>query len=326
MQAAAPMCLLTGYFVTITIRVTLSTDRKDEAGMSETKQTSGQKPPLAVEPARGTERGLLFERVSFESQAIKLKDYIQCRFEDAYFKEAQFHHCDFYHTRFVNCYFRGASFSGTNFRGCLFDSCNFEGAKFHDCDLEYSEFSNSRIKYGQLSGCFPKWPNVLLRFARSLRKNAESLGDREEHRKFLFLELQASELHDLNVFTKYDNYYQKYTFVERVGALKRWVLTWIERLVWGHGEKWSRVIWTAVVIACFFAVLLRFTDARFQNMPNQTFWNLLGISVGNMVGANYVTIAPANTWARVVLLSERASGLVVFGFLIASLYRRISKR
>jgi len=193
--------------------------------------------------------------------------------------------------------------------------------------MEYSEFLNSRIKYSQLSGCLPKWPNVLLRFARSLRKNAQSLGDAEEYRKFLSLELEASEQHDLNVFTKYDNYYQKYRFLERVAAFRRWLFMKAERLVWGHGERWSRVLWTAALAAVFFALLLQLTHARLQNMPTSpTFWNFLALSVSKLLGVDYGVVTPASGWARFLFLGERATGFVVLGFLVTSLYLRISKR
>ncbi len=319
--------MLTIYFLTITIRVKLSGWKENEAGLAEIKQTAGQSPSSRVKTGQSAETGTLFERVSFEKQLIEDKAFVRCRFEDAYFKNAELHHCEFHHTRFVYCYFRAATFSGTKFRGCLFDFCNFEGATFHDCDLEYSEFLNSRIKYSQLSGCFPKWPNVLLRFARSLRKNAQSLGDAEEYRRFLSLELEASEQHDLNVFTKYDNYYHKYRFIERAAAFKRWLFMKVERLVWGHGEKWSRVLWTAALLAVFFALLFQFTNARLQNMPtNPTFWNFLALSLSKLLGVDYGTVTPANSWARVLILGERVGGFVVLGFLVTSLYLRISKR
>jgi len=247
-------------------------------------------------------------------------------FEDSNFKDAEVQHCDFYHTRFVHCYFRGTSFSGTRFRGCLFDSCNFEGAKFHDCDFDYSEFIRSQVKYGQLSGCFPSWPNVLLRLARSLRKNAESLGDTDEYREFLSLELKASEQHDWNVVTKYDNYYQKYRVIERVRALRRLCFMKIERWVWGHGESWSRVMWTAAIVALVFAVLFRFTGAEIKNMPGSSFLNFVGLSVSNLTGLDYGNSAPANTWARLLIIGERGAGLVVFGFLVTTLYLKISRR
>ncbi len=295
--------------------------------LADIKQTQEQNVLSSVKPGRPSETGALFQRLSFEKQRIEDKAFVRCRFEDAYFKEAELLHCEFHHTRFVHCYFRAANFSGTNFRGCLFDFCNFEGAKFHDCDLEYSEFLNSRIKYSQLSGCFPKWPNVLLRFARNLRKNAQSLGDAEEYRRFLSLELQASEQHDLNVFTKYDNYYHKYSFMERVAAFKRWLFTKVDRLVWGHGERWSRVLWTAALVAVFFALLFQFTNAHLQNMPtNPTFWNFLAYSVSKLLGVDYGTVTPANGWARVLILGERVAGFIVLGFLVTSFYLRISKR
>lgn len=295
--------------------------------MSDPKQVTSQSSHSLVKSGEAVEKALLIERATFDRKQISQKTVIQCRVEDSYFKEADFRRCNFLHTRFVRCYFRGASFSNSTFQGCFFDSCNFDGAKFHDCRLEYSEFVQTQIKYAQISGCLPHWPNVLLRLARSLRKNAESLGDSEEYRRFLSLELSASQQHNWDVLTKFDNYYEKYKVIDRIRALRNCVVDTIERLVWGYGEKWSRVLWTGAIVSLLYALALRFSNAQVNNIPDgATIWTYLSLSIGNLLATDYHSAYPANTLAWALLLSERAIGFVIFGFLVTSLYVRISKR
>jgi len=251
----------------------------------------------------------------------------QCLLEGLSLKGAELTDCAFFHTHFTDCYFKDASLTRVRFIDCFFEHCDFDGAVFSNCGLEYSEFRNCRIAYDQIESCLPQsWQNVLFRLARSLRVNAHSMGDYDEYRKFLSLELMASETHYKYMFTKYDGYYKKYRPVDRLRGLQKWTTMKVDRLLWGHGEKWTRVLLVAIAVVFVFALMFRYA-AGIRNMPQgANFWNYLALSASNFMTLAYENAAPADGFARFLQISEAALGLLFFGLLVTSLYVRISKR
>ena len=271
--------------------------------------------------------GALIQRASYSGQSIEQKTLRQCRLENLAFKSAELSDCAFTHSRFTDCYFKDASITRVQFIDCYFDHCDFDGATFSNCTFEYSEFRDCRIEYDQIQSCLPNnWQNVLVRLARSLRVNAHSMGDHEQYRRFLSLELMASETHFKYVFTRFDGYYQKYGVVDRFRAFRKWASMVLDRVLWGHGERWTRVLLIAAAVVPAFAFVFQHIAPVTNMPPGATFWNFLAFSACNFLTLTYGTAEPGSGVARALQISEAALGLLLFGLLITSLYVRISKR
>jgi hypothetical protein len=271
-------------------------------------------------------QGQIFQRLTYEKDRIREKVLRQCFVNGVSFKATQLSDCDFFHTRFTDCYFKKASLTRVRFIDCFFERCDFDGAAFSSCGFEYSEFRDCRVDYEQIQDCLPQWQNVLFRLARSLRVNARSMGDYEEYRKFLSLELTASEMHYKFMFTKYGGYYKKYRPAERLKALWRWAAMKLDRLLWGHGEKWTRVLAVAGTVIIIFALVFRYA-VGIANMPHgASIWNYVAFSASNFMTLPYDNAAPVGGLARFLQISEAGLGLIFFGLLVTSLYVRISKR
>jgi hypothetical protein len=281
-----------------------------------------------IQAGKLSQRGLAIERISFDRTQIRDKELRQCKLDGISFRDAELADCAFFHTRFTDCYFKNTSFKRVRFIDCFFEHCDFDGAVFLECGLEYSEFRLSRIAYRQIEECLPTgWQNVLFRLARSLRMNAQSMGDYDEYRRFLSLELEASERHFLYMFTKYDGYYQKYRFVDRLRALKSWIVMLLDRWLWGHGESWTRVLFFAIAVVMVFAVIFRYSSAASGGMPDgSNFWTCLAFSVSNFLTMSFQNGGTKNALTQSLVLAEAALGLLSFGLLVTSLYARISKR
>jgi hypothetical protein len=152
------------------------------------------------------------------------------------------------------------------------------------------------------------------------------MGDYEEYRRFLSLELMASETHYKYVFTRFDGYYQKYRIVDRIQAFRKWTSMVVDRLLWGHGEKWTRVLLIAAAVVIIFAFAFQYV-LPVKGMPQESgFWNFLAFSACNFFTISYGTAEPGSGTARALQVTETALGLLLFGLLITSLYVRISKR
>ncbi len=156
--------------------------------------------------------------------------------------------------------------------------------------------------------------------------NAHSMGDYDEYRKFLSLELAASETHYKFMFIKYDGYYKKYSFIDRLKALQKWTTMKLDRFLWGHGEKWTRVLLAATAVVLVFALIFRYA-VEIKNMPmDANIWNYVAFSASNFMTLAYEDAAPADGLARFLQILEAGLGLLFFGLLVTSLYVRISKR
>jgi hypothetical protein len=232
---------------------------------------------------------------------------------------------------FDSCYFRNSKFHLVNFTGCRFRDCRFDGATFSSCDLKYAEFHNCNITYAQVANCLPEWHNARRNLARALRVNAQERGEMDESRRFLLEELRASKIHNRKTafgwFLNDDFYKAKYEFADRLTALRTWVGLNISGAFWGYGEHPFRVIAVAAILIAGFSGVFRFSVFKMKNWPgNAGFLEYLGLSASSFASVSYGDIIPENLWARLLVTFEGIFGLVMFGFLVSALYRRISKR
>lgn len=281
-----------------------------------------------ISPDAVSVSGRVLSGVSLNDSSLQSHSLLQCRFIRCGFKGTTFKDCTFNHSRFSDCYFRKANFHRVSFIGCEFRNCKFDEAVFDNCQLDHAEFSNCSITYKQVLSSLPRYENVLWRLARNLRVNAQNRGEADESRAFLLVELHASERYNYRkAFDWDDRYYgHKYKPLERVSALKEWSASKIGHVLWGHGERPIYVLRMSLLIILGFAVLYIWKGV-FSNFPPSYVWlEDLGYSFAAFASASYGNIAPANGLTRFMSAVESVLGLVLFGFFVSALYRRISKR
>jgi len=270
----------------------------------------------------------VFEDLSCDENILRQKSPVRCRFLRCGFKGSIFEDCIFNHSRFSDCYFRKAQFRRVSFVGCEFRDCKFDEAIFENCQLDNAEFSNCSITYKQVLPSFPRHDNVLWRLARNLRVNAQNRGEADDSRKFLLAELNASERHNYRkAFDWNDPYYgKKYKPLERVSACGQWCVSKLSSFLWGHGEMPIHVLRMSLLIVILFAFLYGW-KGDFTNFPQSKSWQeYLGYSFAAFASAAYGNVTAANGAARFLSTVESILGLVLFGFFVSALYRRISKR
>lgn len=294
-----------------------------------TKQAESLREILLADGACSRERLVLTNEL-FDNGNIREKTVQRSRFVELGFKGAHFEDCIFNHSYFERCHFRKAFFKTVSFTNCFFRDCRFDEAEFLDCQFNFAEFENCSVTYDQLKSCLPTMENILWKLARNLRVNAQNRGQTEDYRKFLLAEIRASETHNFKkAFAWSDPYYgKKYPrWEDRLIGLGSWLGLKFEGFFWGHGEVPLRVIRSAAIFIVAFAVLFRWTHAQIQNMPhNANFLEYLFFSAAMFTTVAYGDVVPASFGARVLATLDGACGLIVFGFLVAALYRRISKR
>jgi hypothetical protein len=282
-----------------------------------------KKGPLASE-------SLTIKDLKCDQASIKEKTLLRSALLTSGFRQAEFEDCVFNHSYFERCYFRKARFTNVSFVGCLFKDCRFDEAEFRGCKLDRAEFHNCSITYAQLAPCLPSEENLLRELARNLRVNAQNRGQTEDCRRFLLAEIQASERHNFKkAFAWSDPYYgKKYSrFEDRLSGFWTWFWLKLEGFLWGHGEVPGRVIFSAILFILLFAAAFKGLKIGIRNMPSgASFLEYIGFSAATLVTVAYGDLLPASFGGRLLATFESGLGLILFGFLVAALYRRISKR
>jgi len=98
-------------------------------------------------------------------------------FQDVEAKRLTFSKCDFRHCVFERCYFREATFKNCDFTGSRFIECNLRNAKLITCKIEYTTYRGTALDRREFAANLPYWENVRADVSRSLRMNAQGLGD-----------------------------------------------------------------------------------------------------------------------------------------------------
>uniref|UniRef100_UPI0016022A03 pentapeptide repeat-containing protein n=1 Tax=Stieleria mannarensis TaxID=2755585 RepID=UPI0016022A03 len=156
-------------------------------------------------------------------------------------KGIRFDNVDFRYTIVDTCYFRNCVFNNCDFTGCRFIASNFRGATFEGCKFEYAVFERTEIPPKVLSTNCPGYDNLTLDFARKLRKNYESLGEKEASDKAFSVELAATRRYLYKASFSGESYYRsKYKGFDRFRLIWKWIGFWFTDLVLGNGQKVSR--------------------------------------------------------------------------------------
>jgi hypothetical protein len=184
-------------------------------------------------------------------------DFSYFHLQDVEAKGLTFSKCVFQHSVFERCYFRNAVFESCDFTGARFIDTNLRGAKLIICKLEYTSYRGTVLDRGQFASNLPPWENVRAEVARSLRINAQGLGDVEGVNFFINVEMDGTLEHWWKAFQQRESYYQqKYRGFHRFEALGRYAYYRLLRLAWGHGESPMRILRNTLLLLCLFAFWL----------------------------------------------------------------------
>jgi len=277
---------------------------------------------LGVEPRPAATVSYSFFQRSLTKQ--NCQHYI---FRDTGAKKLQFEDCDFSYCLFERAYFHNCTFINCKFIGARFVDCNFRGATFDGCDFEYASFRQTLIAHKQLLVNLPAWPNVRRELVRSLRKNAEGLGDAEAVKAFVREELTAAREHLKKAREGKESYYaQKYKGVtNKISVHWQSLWVWLDWHVWGHGEYPWRIVRTIALIVCGAALWQISTDPTtsmaipVNDLARAVTWHLKNVAY-SFLGIKVASISDG--MAAFLSLARYVS----LGLFISILYKTLSRR
>lgn len=266
------------------------------------------------------------DRISVARQKIVRADWRNRDFKDFNARAAEFEDCDFRYSNFERAYFRDAKFTNCRFDGARFIDCNFKNANFYRCDLKFAHFQRCLVDVRELVASLPSEPNIRREGLQNLKANAIEVGDHASVGLLVLQEIEATKRHYSYALRGFDSYYRKKypTFISKVRAgAKLWWLQ-LEGLIWGHGEKPWRLLFSCLVILAGFALL------NFWSVMPRTGWNEShgGLDIIKYVFRLFLGMSTDQTFGGFVAIdySVMIMRYVYIGLFISVLYKSISHR
>lgn len=243
------------------------------------------------------------------------------------FLKSKFLNDDLRFNAFIDCYFKETKFENVNFTGSVFINCNFDGATFINCSFDYCSFDRCYIKYDALVESLSNRPNIRWEICKKLSLECLKLGHETDYRKYYFAEKKASEEYYWKRFwhSGTDEYYKKYNWKEQLAGLFSFLISKANKLLWGYGEKLSKLIKNIIFVIIVFACGYYFGLDTLSNDIEMSVGKSIYMSLCNFfnVGCEYTSDYMLYKFMSV---AESGIGIILIGFFVAALFRHINRR
>lgn len=285
-------------------------------------------------PRPRTEDGIVyFKTRSYESCSIaasRNKDFRHAQLTRVSGKNATFVGFDFRYAELNECYFHGAAFESCNFTGAKIRRCNFRTATFRNCTFDYVTIEETPLDYRQFARQLPSRPNVAQEILQALRRNAVTLGELKAVRELTLLEVEQEREHLRRAWRMEEAYYvSKYgTLSAKLRNRGRATLLWMSSMVWGHGEKISRLIFSCLVCIILLSAISVMIDVSRDgsltvSQASANLWSYVRGNFLDVLGVSSATSFEQSIWVRSLVACLR---IVFGGMFVAYIFRAISRR
>lgn len=243
------------------------------------------------------------------------------------FKESSFKGDDLRFNVFIDCYFKKTTFEDVKFNTCIFINCSFDEATFVNCSFDYARFEGGVIPYHAMYATLPGRENIRWNLCKNLALESLKLGQEDEYRRYFFEEKKASELYFWNKFWHKgdDPYYKKYNGAEQVSGLIHFCLSKANKVLWGYGEKLTRLIFNIVIVWVAFAGAYYFGLPTLDETSKISVQDAFYMSLSNFFTVTCDYTSTDFTY-RILSVLEGGIGIVLMGFFGAALFRNINRR
>jgi hypothetical protein len=268
----------------------------------------------------------LINRISLARKTISRADYKNRYFKDVNALDATFRDCDFRYSYFERAYFRNATFISCNFEGTVFLECNLKGSNFYGCDLKFARFQRTLVELDDLIASLPAEPNIRQEVLQNLRANAIEVGDFASQSRLILQEVEAAKRHYRYALSGLDSYYKKkyLGYLPKFKAFARLTCLQLSGLVWGHGEKSARLLFSSAFL------LLLLTILNFWSVLPRVSWGEThsGFKIFEYVVQQFLDMSPDSRFRGFAFVDYAAVVMryIYIGLFISVLYKSISHR
>ena len=277
-----------------------------------------------------------FSRLVNYAEKLERTSFKRCGFFDLGLRMATVSECQFERCKFESTYLRDAKFERTDLTGSEFFKCNLAHATFSNCKLWYVEFRECELNYESLllDSVLPQEINQKRRILRSLRINANSMGEMKIAERIHLLELKAEREESWAIFTGSSDYFRaKTSGYGKFKALIAWAWNHTENFIWGFGLRPAALLRTAALLVLSFGTATFCLGSTFW-VPNDgnigptglTFFECVYVSTINFSTLGLGDYQPASVSAKLICMLEGTIGAVFLGLLAAAAYKKIVRK
>ena len=275
-------------------------------------------------PFEGTDK--IFAAQRLDGSTIDRTSYEHCTFANLSFKEVSLRNGSFLDCVFVGCYFRRVEFVNCRFIGCRFFDCNFAHAAVMSCDFRYTVFRGCQIAHSEMEHSLPSEPNLRENLARNLALESSRLGLSQERRSYRMTEIRAHEEYLNAAFQAKSQWYRDhFDGVSRLQAFGGWILSLLNRWLWGYGER-AWVLLRNLLLLAFAVFPCLFYFVRDELIHNSgrpiSLWDALYFSLENVIPAGIVSeVTATGGLSRFFAGLESLIGVVAIALFAAHVFR-----
>jgi hypothetical protein len=272
------------------------------------------------------ETDCFFGGARLDEARIQNGDFEHCTFADVSFKKAILQNIEFQHCVFVGCYFRRAELIDCAFVGCRFVDCNFNHVAIKSCDFRYASFSGCQLPFDELENSLPSEPNLREDLARNLCLESTRLGLSAEARRYRMEEIKSRERNLWEAVLAKSRWYQEhYAGIHRLRALTEYVLSLLNRWLWGYGQQSWVLVRNLVIAGCFlFPAIFYFLRDGLEKASSAQ------VTVADLVCFSFENILPSGIHsgiqaisfgARIAAGAEAIVGIVALALFASYVFR-----
>ena len=275
-------------------------------------------------PFKGQDQVFAADRL--DGQTISGADFAHCTFANVSFKEVKLDGSHFTNCTFIGCYFRRTKLSNSSFQASKFLSCDFPKATIQRCDFSSAKFSDCYVPFAEMEHSLPSQPNLREALARNLTIETDKLGLPGERRLYRMAELKAREQHLLAAVMARSAWYKAhFDPLARLGAASRLVGSYVNKLLWGYGERISVLLRNfAVAGLLLFPALFYTLREQLASTPGGTvdLKDVVYFSLANIVPTGIQSnIKAVGALAQFLTTVESLFGVVTAGLLATYIFR-----
>lgn len=273
----------------------------------------------------------LFEADRVDEQEFEGTRFEHCTFANVSFKDARIASCTFENCAFIECYFRRTKLDSSRFQGCKFINCDFRKPSFRQCSFVYSTFRACYVPFREFEGTLPTEANLRRLLAENLAREAEAAGASGDARLYRLQGYRAYEEYLRRGLLGSDGWSREHfpSIPERAFAGLRLLSRWINRFLWGYGDRGVVLVRNAVVLVLglFPFLYYLFNTGLTKSGTTVDAGSYFFLSADAFLNySGFSGISGTTSLTRFLIGLEVAFGFVFLGLAVTLLFRWITRR
>ncbi len=270
----------------------------------------------------------LFVDQRFDRGELTGTRFQYCTFANVSFKNATLTECHFSGCVFEGCYFRGTTLAECQFPATRFIDCEFSKPTIYGCSFRTTRFTRSFIDFERLEPSLPGEPNLCRDLCEDLALAASALGHGRKARQYRLRAIKEREEALRRGYRWTDEYSRShYPEFQRVTAFFKLSWSRANGLLWGHGERMSRLLLNLTLLGVGIGPgLFYWARNHLHDSHALNYGDYVGLTWASLLNNSSASNIKATGTALAIELGLTASGLLFLGLLVTYLFRAVTRR